>query len=52
MRKRDGVPIATIFPGPTDVKTGVSQKGSNSLVRELVTILGVNGFTPHEMEIK
>jgi len=37
---------------PTDVKTGVSQKGSNSLVRELVTILGVNGFTPHEMEIK
>jgi hypothetical protein len=51
-RKREGVPTPTVFPCPSDPKTGVSEKGSNAPVRELVTILGVNGFASHEVKIE
>jgi hypothetical protein len=51
-RKREGVPTPTVFPCPSDPKTGVSEKGSNAPVRELVTIFGVNGFPWHEVKIK
>ena len=46
---RDRVPIATVLPGSSDLKTGVSENGPNPLVRELVTVLGVNRFASHEM---
>ena len=52
MRKGDRVPIATVLPGPSDLKTGVSENGPNALVRELVTVLGVNRFASHEVKIK
>ena len=51
-RKRDRIPLATVFPRLSDLKTGVSENASNTLVRELVTVLGVNGFTWHEVKIK
>jgi len=50
--KRYPVPIAIVFPGPSDLKTGVSEKGSNASVGELVTVLSVNRFVGHELEIK
>jgi hypothetical protein len=49
---RDRVPIATVFPGSSDLKTGVSENGPNPLVRELVTVLSVNRFASHEMKNK
>ncbi len=51
-RKRDGVPTATVFPRPSNLKTDISEKHSNALVCELITILGVNGFAGHEVKIK
>ena len=51
-RKREGVPTATVFPCPSDLKTDLFEKASNALVCELITILGVNGFAPHEVKIK
>src|SRR5580658_2322554 len=51
-RKRERVPAATVFPCPSDLKTGVVQKSSNALISELITILGVNGFAWHEVNIK
>lgn len=44
-RKREGVPTTTVFPCPSGLKTGISEKRSNAPVCELVTILGANGFT-------
>jgi len=52
VRKRDRVPIAIVFPGPSDLKAGVSENGSNALVRELVTVLGMNRFASHEVKIE
>src|SRR5271169_901628 len=51
-RKRDRVPLATVLPGSSDLKTGVFEKASNALVRELVTVLGVNRFASLEVKIK
>jgi hypothetical protein len=51
-RKREGVPTATVFPCPSDLKTDLVEKASNALVCELVTILGVNGFAWQEVKIK
>ena len=51
-RKREGVPTATVFPCPSDLKTDLFEKSSNALVCELVTILGVNGFAWHEVKIE
>jgi hypothetical protein len=51
-RKRESVPTPTVFPCPSDPKTGVSEKVSNAPVRELVTIFGVNGFPWHEVKIQ
>jgi hypothetical protein len=34
------------------LKTDISEKRSNAPVCELVTIFGVNGFAPHEVNIK
>ena len=51
-RKRDGVPTATVFPCPCDLKPNLSEKGPDTLVRELITIFRVNGFAAHEMKIK
>ena len=36
----------------SDLKTDFLEKASNALVRELVTILGVNGFASHEVKIE
>lgn len=51
-RKRDRVPLATVVPGSSDLKTGVFEKASNAPVRELVTVLGVNRFASLEVKIK
>jgi hypothetical protein len=51
-RKREGVPTATVFPCPSDLKTDLFEKPSNAQVCELVTIFGVNGFAWHEVKIK
>ena len=51
-RKRDRVPLETVLPGSSDLKTGVFEKASNALVRELVTVLGVNRFASLEVKIK
>ena len=51
-RKRDRVPLETVLPGSPDLKTGVFEKASNALVRELVTVLGVNRFASLEVKIK
>jgi len=51
-RKREGVPTASVFPCPSDLKTDLFKKALNALVCELVTILGVNGFAWHEVKIK
>jgi hypothetical protein len=50
--KREGVPTATVFPCPSDLKIGVFEKPPNAPVCELVTILGVNGFASHEVNIE
>jgi hypothetical protein len=52
VRKRDRIPIVTVLPGPSDLKTGVSENTSNAPVRELVAVLGVNRFAWHEVKIK
>src|SRR5580698_4231239 len=52
LRKRDRVPIATVLPSPSYLKTSVSENASNALVRELVAIFGVNRFAWHEVKIK
>jgi hypothetical protein len=51
-RKRDRVPLPTVHPGSSDLKTGVLEKALNALVRELVTVLGVNRFASLEVKIK
>jgi hypothetical protein len=51
-RKRERVPTATVFPRPSGLKTGLLEEASNAPVCELIAILGVNGFTWHEMKIK
>ena len=51
-RKRDGVPTVTVFPCPSNLKTGSLKKHPNTFVCELITILGVNGFAWHEVKIK
>src|SRR5271166_5873856 len=48
----EGVPTATLFPCRSDLKAGVFEKLSNAPVCELVTILGVNGFASHEVNVK
>jgi hypothetical protein len=50
--KRKGVPTATIFPCPSDLKTDLFEQATNALVCEHVTIFGVNGFASHEVNIK
>jgi hypothetical protein len=47
-----GVPTATVFPCPSDLKAGVFEKLSNAPVSELVAILGVNGLASHEVNVK
>src|SRR5580704_11794519 len=51
-RNREGVPLAPVFPCPSDLETDLVEKRSNALVCELVTIFGVNGFAWHEVKIK
>jgi hypothetical protein len=50
--KGEGVPTATVFPCPPDLKTDLFEKASNALVCELVTIFGVNGFLWHKVKVK
>jgi hypothetical protein len=50
--KRESVPIATVFPCPSDLNTDLFEQATNALVRELITIFGVNGFAPHEVNIE
>jgi hypothetical protein len=50
--KREGVPTATVFPCSSDLKTDLFEQATNALVRELITIFGVNGFASNEMNIK
>jgi hypothetical protein len=50
--KRKCVPTATVFPCSSDVKTDLFEQATNALVCELITILGVNGFALHEVNIK
>jgi len=51
-RKREGVPTATVFPCPSDLKADLFEKPLNAQVCELITILGVHGFAWHEVKIK
>lgn len=51
MREGDCVPIATVLPAP-NLETDVSENGSNAMVREFVTILGVNALASYEMKSK
>jgi hypothetical protein len=50
-RKRNRIPVATVLPGPLDLKTGVSEGASYALVSELVTVLRVNRFPSAEVKI-
>src|SRR5208283_131356 len=51
-RQRDREPISPVLPCPSDLKTGVVDQASNALVRELITVLGVNRFASHKVKIK
>lgn len=51
-RKRDRVPLETVLPGSSYLKTGVFEKASNAPVSELVTALGVNRFASLEVKVK
>ena len=50
--KREGVPTATVLPCSSDLKTDLFEQATKALVCELVTILGVNGFASHEVNVK
>ena len=50
--KRDGIPLATVFPCPSSLIASLLEKASNALICELIAILGVNGFAWHEVKIK
>jgi hypothetical protein len=50
--KRNGIPVPVVLPCPLDVKACILKKKPNGLVRELVAILGMDGFTLGEMEIE
>src|SRR5271165_4942758 len=52
VRKRDRVPIATVFPRLFDLKTSATENTSDGLVRELVTVLRVNCFAARKVKIK
>jgi hypothetical protein len=52
VRKRHGIPTTTVLPGPSDLKTSSSERGSNAFFRAPVTVLSVNDLASHEMKIK
>ena len=51
-RKRQGIPTVTVFPCPPGLKSALVEKASNAPVRELITILCVDGFVRHEVKIE
>src|ERR1700733_7672528 len=51
-REREAVPITRILPCRASLETGLVEKAANAPIRELITILGVNRFPWHEVNVE